>query len=846
MNAPAVSSSPTVDAPLALLNDALQEMNARWAEGRPVGADEYLARYAALRADPEAAVRLIYEEICLRQGAGQEGATAEVVARFPEYRTDLDLFLECYRLLGQGDIEPSFPSVNEQVDEFHILAELGRGSCGRVYVATQPELADRPVVLKLSAGVGGVEHLSLARLQHAHIVPLYLAREFPDRRLQGLCMPYLGGLSLANLLYALSGVPAGRRRGQDILGVLAAQPTPVPPGVAPCEALRQFLARASFSQVVCWMGACLADALHYAHDRGLVHFDVKPANVLLAADGQPMLLDFHLAQAPLTTDGAAPSRIGGTPAYMAPEQKGALEDVRQDRPLTAPVDGRADVYALGVVLYEALGGPIPRPHTTRPARLLRHNPQVSPGLAAILARCLAEDPGRRYASAAELATDLRRHLADLPLEGVPNRNLVERWRKWRSRRPGALTVAGLVLAVVVMMAGLVGVGFTAISQPVRQARAELLEGRHLLDRRLHAEAVRTLSRAAASIRGIPFQDDLVAEIGESLRQARRYESADRLHWLAERLRFLYGAESPPRREVLRLADHFRACWADRDLLTDPTPADTDRAFQEQICTDLRDLIAIWPDLSVRTAPTTDVAAARDASIQLLRQAEDLFGSDRFLSEMRKSLVTGKDSPSADGPGPSGSHLHRGRVLMHSGKLTDAVTALNAELAERPGSFWGHFYLGMCYYRMRDWESSLTHFHVCVALAPDSAECSFNRGIVYDIAGRQELALRDYDKALRLDSSLAQAALNRALLLYRAHRLDEAEADVRRALNGGVDPSTAYYDLALIAIARFDVKAASDYARRALSEDPNNSKAREISAALRLATRTTKPPRPVQK
>lgn len=845
MNAPAVSSHLTVEAPLTLLNNAIQEMNAAWAEGRRVGAEEYLARYPALRGDPEAAVRLIYEEICLRQSVGEEDATAEVVARFPEFRTDLDLFFECYRLLGPGEVVPAFPSINEQVDEFHILAELGRGSCGRVYVATQPELADRPVVLKLSGG-DGVEHLSLARLQHAHIVPLYLARDFPERRLQGLCMPYLGGMSLANLLNALAGVPDGRRRGQDVLDVLAAQPTPVPLGVAPCGALRQFLARASFSQAVCWMGACLADALQYAHERGLVHFDVKPANVLLAADGQPMLLDFHLAQAPLTTDGPAPSRIGGTPAYMAPEQKEALEDVRNDRPVSAPVDGRTDVYAMGVVLYEALGGPIPRVRTIRPAHQLRHNPQVSPGLAAILTRCMADDPADRYPCAADLAADLRRHLADLPLHGVPDRNLAERWRKWRSRKPGSLTVAGLILTVAVMTAGLARVGIAAVRQPVQQARAELLEGRYQLEHGLHGEAVRTLSRAAARVRGVPFQDDVAAEIGDSLRQARRHESADRLHRLTERLRFLYGAESLPRQQVLRLADHFRACWDDRDLLTDPAPGDADRTLGEQIRTDLRDAVTIWSDLSLRTAPPGDAPRARDTSLRLLRQAEDLFGSDPFLSENRNGLVAGKESDPAGGPSPAGSHLARGRSLLRSGKLAAAAAALNAELAERPGSFWGHFYLGTCYYRMRDWESSLTHFHVCVALAPDCAECYFNRGIAHDSAGRQELALQDYDRALRLDPALAQAALNRGLLRYRAHRLDAAEADVRRALNGGVDPSTAYYDLALIAIARSDVKSAVDYARRALSEDPNNGKARDLSTALQSAVRTTKPPRSPQR
>ena len=197
MSAPA--AHPTVEHSAEdILNAALKEMSSAWKGGRQAGAEEYLAQYPVLRNDPETAVRLIYEEICLRQEAGEANASSQVVARFPEFRTDLEVFLECYRLLGPAEGEPDFPSVNQWLGEFWLLQELGRGTCGRVFIATQPELADRPVVLKLTAGEEA-EHLSLARLQHAPIVPLYLALDFPDRHLQGLCMPYLGGLTLADL-----------------------------------------------------------------------------------------------------------------------------------------------------------------------------------------------------------------------------------------------------------------------------------------------------------------------------------------------------------------------------------------------------------------------------------------------------------------------------------------------------------------------------------------------------------------------------------------------------------------------------------------------------------------------
>src|SRR5262249_6955160 len=124
---------------------------------------------------------------------------------------------------------------------------------------------------------------------------------------------------------------------------------------------RQGLAGASYVQAVCRIGACLADALHYAHERGLVHLDLKPSNVLLAADGQPMVLDFHLARELVRPDGEVPLWLGGTADYMSPEQRAALGAVQQGRKVPLTVDGRSDVYSLGVMLYEALGGSLPLP-----------------------------------------------------------------------------------------------------------------------------------------------------------------------------------------------------------------------------------------------------------------------------------------------------------------------------------------------------------------------------------------------------------------------------------------------------------------------------------------------------
>src|SRR5262249_45351314 len=147
--------------------------------------------------------------------------------------------------------------------------------------------------------------------------------------------------------------------GQHLLDALDRFQAASPVAMPARPLARQTLAQETHAQALCRVGAHLAEALQYAHERGLVHLDVKPSNVLLTADGQPMLLDFHLAQPPITPEGPAPEWVGGSLPFMAREQQAALEAVRQRRPVAAAVDGRADVFSLGATLYLALGGSLP-------------------------------------------------------------------------------------------------------------------------------------------------------------------------------------------------------------------------------------------------------------------------------------------------------------------------------------------------------------------------------------------------------------------------------------------------------------------------------------------------------
>jgi serine/threonine protein kinase/TolA-binding protein len=661
-------------------------------------------------------------------------------------------------------VEPAafcFPIEGDTLGDFRLLAELGRGAQGQVFLATQPSLADRPVVVKFIPR-DRQEHLSLARLQHTHIVPLYFVQDFPERGLLALCMPYFGGITLARLLQAVQGRPLDRRAGQHILEVLrAAQAATSVPLTIEGPAC-QMLAQMSYIEAVCWMGACLADALHYASERGLVHLDLKPTNILLAADGQPMLLDFHLAHAPLVAGTPAPERLGGTPAYMAPEHQAIMLAVADSGAVRATVDGRADIYGLGAVLYEALGGPVPPPAGRAGQELRQRNPQVTVGLTDLLGRCLAPDARDRYPSAAALAADLRRHLSDLPLQGVRNRSFIERWRKWRRRRPSALLLTvGIVVVLIAALAGLV-----QANRQLHQAGLALDEGLDHLANQRAVEAANAFQRGLALAEPIPLSQDLLTTLREHLRLAQRGQAAQELHQLVESLRPYYGMATLAPAEARQLEVRCRQFWDNRELIRQRLEPSSEGELDKQVSADLLDLAILWTDLRVRLAGDQQDAARREA-LRVLDQAEELFGSSCVLEQERATQAAALHLPRPErAPAPprtAWEHCALGRAFLRAGDLPAAAAQFQQALDQKPQDLWANFYSGTCAYQQGKHEEALIAFQSCVVLAPDRAWCFYNRGLAYVALGRSEQALRDFDKAFQLDPTLAEAARHRSRL-----------------------------------------------------------------------------------
>ena len=264
---------------------------------------------------------------------------------------------------------------------YHLLDIIGKGGMATVYRAHQASM-DRDVAIKvMSLDLADEPEFAtrfkheaqiIARLQHPHIVPVY---DFgtESRRLTFLVMRLLPGGSLGDEL---------RKGGLSTERVI--------------ELTRQ-----------------IASALDYAHQRGVIHRDLKPTNVLLDEQGNAYLTDFGIAKmigGSTITGVTSPGSVMGTPTYMAPEQW-----------RSEPVDARTDVYALGVIVYQMLLGQVPFSSETPHGLMYQHldseppsprtiKPGLPMGIEPVIRKALAKSPNERYASAGDLARDLENAL----------------------------------------------------------------------------------------------------------------------------------------------------------------------------------------------------------------------------------------------------------------------------------------------------------------------------------------------------------------------------------------------------------------------------------------------------
>jgi serine/threonine protein kinase/Flp pilus assembly protein TadD len=526
----------TVSAPTCLpdghtrasLRELVEAIMAGWAEGAEPDASAALVEHPELVTDKSLVLDLAYEEFCLRQEAGQAPDPAAFCARFPTHRTSVRELIHAHQFLEDNPPPPfatplpDWPAPGDRVGEYTLVRELGRGAFARVFLAREASIGDRAVALKITRG-GPAEAHALGRLAHPNIVPIFSAQQDDVTGLSMLCMPFLGSATLNDVLdrafpRADSPPPA---KASVILEAVQSTARPEDPSISTGRP-DAILEHGAYADGVVTLGIQLAEALAFLHARPVYHCDLKPSNILLCPDGRPLLLDFNLS----ADAGATMARQGGTIPYMAPEQLSALGSGSASR---LPVDARADLFALGVILYELSTGqhpfgPVPltlpveelcswllgRQRTgIRPLR--ETNPKMSRAAGQWIERCLAFDPAGRPASAAILASGLRQYFARLA-----------RFRRWATGRSKWLLGVACVAFVVACLGG------WAWSQRPPYSARQYQAGRAAFQAGDYQEAVEYFSRALAAEPG--HRDSRLA------RAATRLMEAESLQGQAARLK----------------------------------------------------------------------------------------------------------------------------------------------------------------------------------------------------------------------------------------------------------------------------------------------------------------------
>jgi serine/threonine protein kinase/Tfp pilus assembly protein PilF len=725
----------------------------------------------------------------------------DLVARYPEFAELLRAYLGKLEVLHQatvglrdpgpaGESDPAEPAPSpSRLGDFLIVREVGRGGMGIVYEAEQISLCRR-VALKVLPFATTLDAKQLQRfkneaqaaahLHHTHIVPVYAVGS--DRGVHYYAMQFIEGQTLAAVIAGLrrqSGLgpaapaspgaasaswqapepsdlqlpdPAGPRE--------AAQATGVDTVNEPQAAWSTFRSTKgpAFFQTAAQLGVQAAEALEHAHQAGIVHRDIKPANLLVDGRGHLWVTDFGLARFGVAPGLTMTGDLVGTLHYMSPEQALGKRFL---------VDPRTDVYALGVTLYELL--------TLEPAyagrdreELLRQiafeeprpprrlNRAIPAELETIVLKAMGKSPEERYATAQELADDLRRFLEDKPIR-ARRATARQRAAKWaRRHRPLVRAVVGLgVAALVALVAGAV-----LLWREHKNTKAALAQ----------AENEQRLARQVV--------DEMFTEVAEKwFEHEPRQQLRQRqflLKALAHYQRFAGAADAAPEvrrqagRAALRVGDiHQRLGDFDQAR---PAYVDAARLF-EQLAADFPGIADYREDLANCT---------NSLGILLARTGPPREAGDAFRRAVALQEQLAADYPTA--------LLYRGLAASHRNLAT-----LLMEAAPKPD----------CYCEAE--QSCLRALALCKQVATedpanaasqnDLAQAHDTLGTLFWDTGRLAQAEESWRRALAINQPLADRfpdmpAYTRSLagsyhqlgtLLQATDRTSEAEPCLRRAL-----------------------------------------------------------------
>jgi tetratricopeptide (TPR) repeat protein/tRNA A-37 threonylcarbamoyl transferase component Bud32 len=694
-------------------------------------------------------------------------------------------------------------------DDYEILDVLGRGGMGVVYKARQVAL-NRIVALKmiLSGQHASVEDKirfrieaeASARLQHPNIVQVYGVGERDGHAYFSL--EFVEGGTLQERLKK-----HGRQSNRDAAEIMKT----------------------------------IAEAVHFAHQRGIIHRDLKPANIMFSKDGIPKLTDFGLAKSVGEKDQAqtGADAVLGTPSYMSPEQAGGK---------TAEVGAAADTYALGVILYELLTGQVPFRGDTlmntllmvqndEPKPPIQLNPKVARDLQTICLKCLEKKPEKRYASAEAMAQELGRYLNGEPILARPISS-TERAYKWAKRHPMAVVLMGVCAAAIVGVVGVILWSNADLHRRMEEYRRAALrvEAEKLLGEANEAFRRENYPQALATVLALkdktdkepglyedllPQADDLLAKTKPRVDNLQAFQAARQNFEQFKKLHdevFFYqtlftGAHAAE--NLKKIQDNAEealgkfgvsAAGADGPRIDDSYFSKEEKADITGGCYEL--LLALAETAARRQAPTE--------ALQILERAAK-FGPDTKAYHLRRAryMLLAGDRAGADKERQIAQE-HKavlaldyflvGEEYYLRDQPLQAVAELEKALQIRPDMFWAQYYVAISELRLHRYAQAKTALAACLGRRPDFLWVYLVRGFANaeqdDFTG-SETDFRRVEQSL---TGRPDELLQYGLYVYRSvlrvrqgekepARLDEAVADLQKAIQLRPKQYQAYVNLA---------------------------------------------------
>jgi serine/threonine protein kinase len=644
-----------------------------------------------------------------------------------------------------------------ELGDYELLEEIGRGGQGVVFRARQKSL-NRTVALKvISLGQWAskthlkrfrLEAEAAARLEHPGIVPIHEVRER-----DGSCyfsMKFVEGGQLDAVVRREAMPP---RRAAELI-------------------------------------AKVARTVHYAHEHGILHRDIKPGNILLDANGEPHLTDFGLARLVETESTVTRTmEVLGTPSYMAPEQ--AIGN-------NAAISSVTDVYGLGAVLYQLLTGQPPFAGgttyetiklllDTEPRQPRQLNPKIDRDLSTICLKCLEKDPKRRYSSAFALAEDLEHWLKHEPIQ-ARHTGVFTRGRKWVRRNPSIAVMALMLLALAVPLSVIVWKS-EFLREPVTTGIA-VLPFENLSEEKENADFADGV------------QDDILTKLAKiaalkviSRNSVMEYRGKRNVRQIGDTLRVSHVLEGSARRTGNRI--RLNAQLID-------TRTDT-HVWAEEYDRDLNDLFAIQSEIAQKVAARLNAKITAEEKVAIERPATaDLDAFDLFALA-RKLLPKGGLAESASGasqavellnqavardPSFFGAYLFLASLhqdLYRFGydhtpaRLAMAETALQEASRLRPDAGETHVARAEYLYSVWDYAGALAEMEIAEPKLPNHAPVFSVRASIQRRQGHWEESTRNFQRAIELDPRNGQRLVELGLSYNFLRRYADAKSMFDRAL-----------------------------------------------------------------